>query len=202
MLRRDRLKLVLPSQTGRVSTHSRIRYFVPRVPHYWQHWLLRNSVCRPPCWKASRRWATSNRRPFSCAPFPLIMAGQDVIGSAQTGTGKTAAFALPILTTARTSPAPHASADPGTDTRTGRAGGDGHSRLRALHRYAGRGRLRRRRLRPAELDALKRGVDVLVATPGRLLDHCGQAALVGSTTSPISSSTKPTGCWTWASCPT
>src|SRR5205823_9405604 len=36
--------------------------------------------------------------PIQLRAIPLILAGQDVIGSAQTGTGKTAAFALPILT--------------------------------------------------------------------------------------------------------
>jgi ATP-dependent RNA helicase DeaD len=41
--------------------------------------------------------ATSRRRPIQAATIPPLLAGRDVLGQAQTGTGKTAAFALPIL---------------------------------------------------------------------------------------------------------
>ena len=64
--------------------------------------------------------------PIQLRAFPLVLAGQDLIGTAQTGTGKTAAFALPILTLlaeARSLPLSRARAH----ARTGRASGDGVS---------------------------------------------------------------------------
>ena len=45
-----------------------------------------------------RRWDSWSRRRSSSARSRLVLAGKDLIGTAQTGTGKTAAFALPILT--------------------------------------------------------------------------------------------------------
>ena len=110
--------------------------------------------------------------PIQVQSIPHILAGRDVIGSAQTGTGKTAAFALPIIQRLA-----------------------GHGPLRCLileptrelalqveeafQTYAkftdlqitivyggvGYGK---------QLDDLKRGVDILAATPGRLLDHMEQ----------------------------
>jgi ATP-dependent RNA helicase RhlE len=108
--------------------------------------------------------------PIQLRAIPLILAGQDVIGSAQTGTGKTAAFALPILTKL-------VRHDPRTrvlvlePTRELAAQVD--SAIRDFARFTdlqtavvfggvGYGR---------QLDALKRGADIVVATPGRLLDH-------------------------------
>ena len=52
--------------------------------------------------------------PIQLRAIPLILAGQDVIGSAQTGTGKTAAFALPILSKL----GKHRPAAPRPDSRT------------------------------------------------------------------------------------
>jgi ATP-dependent RNA helicase RhlE len=113
--------------------------------------------------------------PIQTQAIPMVLAGRDVIGSAQTGTGKTAAFALPILQ---------------------RLGGHGLVRclileptrelalqveeafrdfgkftdLRATVIYGGVGYGRQR-------EDLKRGVDVVVATPGRLLDLLEQRDL-------------------------
>jgi ATP-dependent RNA helicase RhlE len=110
-----------------------------------------------------------------------VLAGRDLLGAAQTGTGKTAGFALPILqrlsakANSSTSPARHPvrvlivtptrelAAQVEQDIRTyGK-----HLSLRTSLVYGGVG------MQP-QIDALRRGVDILVATPGRLLDHVQQ----------------------------
>ncbi len=110
--------------------------------------------------------------------IPLVLAGRDLMAGAQTGTGKTAAFALPILqrlapqASASTSPARHpVRALVLTPTRElavqvaesfrdyGR-----HLPLRSTVVYGGVDM-------NAQIAELRRGVEVLVATPGRLLDH-------------------------------
>ena len=93
------------------------------------------------------------------------------MGLAQTGTGKTAAFTLPIVAPPARRPAPHARARAHADARAVRAGG---GELRAdtpstagstvVAVFGGVP------LEPQE-QALRAGVDVVVATPGRLLDH-------------------------------
>lgn len=121
--------------------------------------------------------------------IPVVLSGADLLAAAQTGTGKTAAFVLPIL------------------QRLGAPAGAGASQVHA------RGRARKIRgliLAPTrelaaqieesvrtygkysgvsscalfggvsinpQIDRLRRGVDLLVATPGRLLDHCGQGSV-------------------------
>src|SRR6266581_4858999 len=109
--------------------------------------------------------------PIQAEAIPLALAGRDLIGSAQTGTGKTAAFVLPILQ--RLSPG-----NRGTlralilvPTRelaeqvaaSIRAYGR-HTHLKGAAVYGGVG------MEP-QTRALKHGVDMVVATPGRLLDH-------------------------------
>jgi len=112
--------------------------------------------------------------------IPPLLAGRDVLGQAATGTGKTAAFALPLL------------------SRIGRAEGERGRAPRglilvptrelamqvaeAVHTY---GRALGVRVLPIyggqsisqQLRALDRGVDVVVATPGRALDHIGRGTL-------------------------
>jgi len=111
--------------------------------------------------------------PIQLRAIPLIMAGQDVIGSAQTGTGKTAAFALPILSQLGQrahvprmlvlEPTRELAAQVETAIRDFAR----FTNLRVAVVYGGVGYGRQK-------DALREGVDVLVATPGRLLDHLQQ----------------------------
>ncbi len=108
--------------------------------------------------------------PIQLRTIPLILSGRDVIGSAQTGTGKTAAFALPILTKLGEhgggtralilEPTRELAAQVETAFRDYAR----HTNLEAAVIYGGVGY-------GPQNDALQRGVDILVATPGRLLDH-------------------------------
>lgn len=107
--------------------------------------------------------------PVQATTIPLLLAGQDVIGQAQTGTGKTAAFALPVLQNLQTDQ-PQVQCLIVAPTRelalqvaeATEAYGSAF-RVRVLAVYGGQpygGQIR----------ALKRGVQVVVGTPGRLLD--------------------------------
>ncbi len=115
--------------------------------------------------------------PIQAATIPPLLAGRDVLGQAQTGTGKTAAFALPAL--ARIDPAQrkpqvlvlaptrelaiqvaeafqkYAAHMPG---------------FQVLPIYGGQGYA-------PQLSALKRGVQVIVGTPGRVIDHLNRGSL-------------------------
>jgi len=110
--------------------------------------------------------------PIQQEAIPLALAGRDLIGSAQTGTGKTAAFILPILQRlARGGTARTLRALILVPTRelaeqvlqSARAYGR-HMDLTAAAVYGGVG------MEP-QTRALKHGADIVVATPGRLLDH-------------------------------
>jgi len=107
--------------------------------------------------------------------IPVVLDGRDLIGCAQTGTGKTAAFLLPLLHHLAGSKASrHPRALVVTPTRelgaqvgemAGRYGK--HLRLRSTVIYGGVGMEPQKR-------RLAAGVDLLIATPGRLLDHLGR----------------------------
>ena len=112
--------------------------------------------------------------PIQARCIPPLLAGRDLLGLAQTGTGKTAAFALPILQrltrNPRVVPSKHCRALILTPTRelasqileSFRNYGK-HTKLTSAVVFGGVGFQQ-------QMDALKRGVDILVATPGRLLD--------------------------------
>ena len=108
--------------------------------------------------------------PIQLRAIPLILAGRDVIGSAQTVTGKTAAFALPILSElGQHSPQPRLLVLEPTRELAAQVETAIHdfarfTNLRTAVVFGGVGYGR-------QMDALRDGVDVLVATPGRLLDH-------------------------------
>src|SRR5512144_2836339 len=119
--------------------------------------------------------------PVQAAAIPLVLAGRDVLAAAQTGTGKTAAFTLPILDRLR----PHAntSFSPArhpvralilVPTRELAVQVDESVRtygrtvpLRSTVVYGGMPM-------DPQIKALRGGIEILVATPGRLLDLVGQ----------------------------
>jgi ATP-dependent RNA helicase RhlE len=111
--------------------------------------------------------------PIQLRAIPLILAGQDVIGSAQTGTGKTAAFALPILSKLEQhAPAPRLlilepTRELAAQVETAIRDFARFTNLRAAVMYGGVGYGK-------QMEALRSGVDILIATPGRLLDHLGR----------------------------
>ncbi|MDJ0740791.1 MAG: DEAD/DEAH box helicase [Gammaproteobacteria bacterium] len=115
--------------------------------------------------------------------IPVILQGRDVLAGAQTGTGKTAAFTLPMLQLLNQRKRPKGSAGKTpralvlTPTRELAAQvGDSvatygaHLPLTSAVVFGGV------KINPQK-DALRRGVDILVATPGRLLDHAGQGSV-------------------------
>ena len=112
--------------------------------------------------------------PVQLKAIPAAMAGEDLIGTAQTGTGKTAAFVLPILNKLLSGPRRRARALIVTPTRElaeqiheavrDLATGTG---LRSATLYGGVGSA-------PQVRALREGTEILVACPGRLLDHINQ----------------------------
>ena len=111
----------------------------------------------------------SDPTPIQEQSIPPIIAGRDVVGCAQTGTGKTAAFVLPLLQRIPSgSRKPTALIVTPTRELAGQIEGVARKASRFTHHrvavvYGGVG------YQP-QVQALRRGVDVLVATPGRLLD--------------------------------
>jgi ATP-dependent RNA helicase RhlE len=122
--------------------------------------------------------------PIQAESVPLLLAGRDLCGTAQTGTGKTAAFALPILQSLAATPAP------ATGVRTIRAlilaptrelavQIDGAFAMYGAHLPTIRhtvvyGGMKMR----AQRRAVSEGTDILVATPGRLIDLVGQGVVL------------------------
>ena len=120
----------------------------------------------------------SEPTPVQRQAIPVILKGRDIMAGAQTGTGKTAGFTLPLLQLLSTS----AHKDSGRPIRalilvptrelaaqiqeSVHAYGK-HLPLKSTVVYGGMN------IKP-QIDRLRKGVDILVATPGRLLDHAGQ----------------------------
>ena len=128
--------------------------------------------------KAVAEMGYENMTPIQAQAIPVVLTGKDVMGAAQTGTGKTAAFSLPLLQrllkheSASTSPARHPVralvllptrelADQVAQQIKMYAK---YTQLRSAVVFGGMD------MKPQTAE-LKKGVEVLVATPGRLLDH-------------------------------
>jgi ATP-dependent RNA helicase DeaD len=108
--------------------------------------------------------------PIQEAVIPLVRAGQDVVGQAQTGTGKTAAFGIPLVEALNPDvrevqalvlvPTRELAVQVrGEIARMGR-----FCNLRSVAIYGGQSIVR-------QLEALQKGAHIIVATPGRLMDH-------------------------------
>ncbi|OHB28253.1 MAG: RNA helicase [Desulfuromonadaceae bacterium GWB2_53_15] len=115
--------------------------------------------------------------PIQEQAIPVVMQGRDVMGLAQTGTGKTAAFALPILHRLMQGERGRVRALVVAPTRElaeqineaiSQLGKQ--TRLRSITVYGGVG------VNP-QIEKLKRGVEIVVACPGRLLDHISQGTI-------------------------
>ncbi len=133
-----------------------------------------------PLLRAVRTSGYRTPTPIQSSAIPHVLAGRDVLGCAQTGTGKTAAFALPILQ--RLGDRSPRGAAPASRIRalvlcpTRELAQQIHDSFRTYGQYTG--------LRQAvvyggvnqnpQARALQAGIDVLIATPGRLLDLMGQ----------------------------
>ncbi|WNG86221.1 DEAD/DEAH box helicase [Mycobacterium sp. ITM-2016-00317] len=114
--------------------------------------------------------------PIQAATIPAILAGSDVVGLAQTGTGKTAAFAIPILskidTESRTTQALVLAPTRELALQVAEAFGRYGAKLRVnvLPIYGGSSYV-------PQLAGLKRGAQVVVGTPGRVIDHLEKGSL-------------------------
>src|SRR3569833_3415383 len=119
--------------------------------------------------------------PVQTQAIPVILEGRDILAGAQTGTGKTAGFTLPLLQ--RLSLAPETQSKrtlralilTPTHEQTTQMGESVQTNKKNLPMksaviFGGGGS-------NPQIDALRRGIDILVATPGRLLDHVGQKTI-------------------------
>lgn len=108
--------------------------------------------------------------PIQRAAIPLILQGKDVVGQAHTGTGKTAAYCLPVLSSLRTdSRAVQVLILVPTRELAVQVTGEivkfsRHNRARAVAVYGGQGF-------GLQIERLRAGAQIIVATPGRLIDH-------------------------------
>ena len=134
----------------------------------------------PPVLKGVKDAGYTTPTPVQAATLPLALDGIDVVGVAQTGTGKTAAFVLPILD--------YLVKEPTRGRRVPRAlvvtptrelaiqveqsvqAYGAYTELRSATIYGGVGK-------GAQRDAIRKGCDILVATPGRLLDLMGEGII-------------------------
>jgi ATP-dependent RNA helicase RhlE len=132
----------------------------------------------PPLQRALAEEGYANPTPIQAQSIPMLLAGRDVLGMAQTGTGKTAAFALPLLHRLAVAPRPVPKGGarvlvlaPTRELVSQIADGferfGRHLRLSVTTIFGGVSQFH-------QVNALKAGVDIIVAAPGRLLDLINQ----------------------------
>ncbi|AOK01166.1 MULTISPECIES: DEAD/DEAH box helicase [Burkholderia] len=136
-----------------------------------------------PLVKAVNELGYTSPTPIQQQAIPAVLGGGDLLAGAQTGTGKTAGFTLPILQRLHTFYTEHRGAKRAVRalilTPTRELAAQVEESVRAYSKYV---KLRSTvmfggvSINP-QIDALKRGVDIVVATPGRLLDHMQQKTI-------------------------
>ena len=132
-----------------------------------------------PILKALRTEGYERPTPIQEQAIPIVLEGKDLQGCAQTGTGKTAAFAIPILQLLAQNPVPAQGRKAIRSlilTPTRELAIQIGESFTAYGRHTG---LRHTVIfggvpQHSQVDALRRGVDILIATPGRLMDLIGQ----------------------------
>jgi superfamily II DNA/RNA helicase len=165
--------MTIPQDTAPVAAESAAAADVPAAPARFDTLPLDPKLLRA---VADQGYMTMT--PIQAKAIPIVLAGRDVMGAAQTGTGKTAAFSIPLLQrmlkheNASMSPARHPVralvlaptrelADQVANNVKAYAK---HTQLRSVVVFGGID------MKPQTAE-LKKGVEVLIATPGRLLDH-------------------------------
>jgi ATP-dependent RNA helicase RhlE len=130
----------------------------------------------PELLRAVRELGFTTPTPVQAAAIPPALAGKDVLASAQTGTGKTAAFGIPLIERLKTLPRKKTRALILAPTRELAAQIAAHltalakgTNLRIASIYGGVGF-------GAQFAAFARGTEIIVATPGRLMDLMGQGS--------------------------
>ncbi len=136
-----------------------------------------------PIWRAAAERGYTSPTPIQEQAIPVVMSGVDLLAGAQTGTGKTAAFAMPILhklsATADTAARGPSSVRALILVPTRELAAQVEESVQLYGRYLS---LRSLvliggvKINP-QMQKLRRSVDVLVATPGRLLDHIQQRSV-------------------------
>src|SRR6202171_3551771 len=131
----------------------------------------------PPILSALKRASYLEPTPIQAAVIPRALAGRDVIGQAQTGTGKTAAFLVPYLDRWRdlNEPGPQALVLAPTRELVVQVAEEctrlsPHKRCRAVPIIGGQ------RFQ-GQIADMKKGVNLVIGTPGRILDHLGRGTL-------------------------
>ena len=130
-----------------------------------------------PVLKAIKDLGYETPSPIQAATIPTLLSGRDVVGMAQTGTGKTAAFALPVLerldVSQKTPQALVLAPTRELALQVCEAFESYASKMKGVHMlpvYGGQAY-------GVQLSALRRGVHVIVGTPGRIMDHLAKGTL-------------------------
>ncbi|WP_266169587.1 DEAD/DEAH box helicase [Dyella subtropica] len=122
----------------------------------------------------------ANPTPIQAGAIPLVLEGHDLLAAAQTGTGKTAAFALPLLqklSSGRETQTRRPRALILTPTRELAAQVNDNLRDYGKHLRVSTTTIFGGVSMGPQMQALRRGVDVVIATPGRLIDHMQQRSV-------------------------